>query len=115
MHLFFSIQKYIQVENSFSTEYLNYFSIENTNRISKQIENTKSYKLLGMLAVWQCGGGQRNLKSAIRPLDWWIGENQSAIVRSSSRICPKCGGSVRFGSVLPDRYIRCSPLYTCAR
>ncbi|KAF5947284.1 hypothetical protein HYC85_013241 [Camellia sinensis] len=50
-----------------------------------------------VLAVWRFGCGQRNLKSAIRPPDWRIGENQSATTHSSSRIRPKCGRSVRFG------------------
>ncbi|CAL5333924.1 unnamed protein product [Camellia sinensis] len=49
-----------------------------------------------MLTVWRFGCGQRNLKSAIRPPNWRIGENQSATVRSSSRIRLKCGGSDRF-------------------
>ncbi|KAF5936336.1 hypothetical protein HYC85_027465 [Camellia sinensis] len=39
----------------------------------------------------------KNLKSAIRLPNWRIEENQSATVRSSSRIRPKCGGSIRFG------------------
>ena len=64
-----------------------------------KIENTKSYKLLGVFAVWRFGCGQRNLKSAIRPPNWRVGENQSATVRSSSRIRPKCGGLVGLGWV----------------
>ena len=86
----------MQIENFFSTEYLNSFLIENANIIFKQTENTKFYKLLVVFAVWRFGCGQRNLKSTIRLPDWQIRENQSATVRSSSHIRPKYDKSVRF-------------------